>query len=460
MDNVKPEWAVAIDGEDTQELRSLLQRKRSLLSGTWRDVVGGSTWTPLGYAISNGKASMMQVLLEEGARPNEKFTEARAQDGALGLGGFDIEPTRVDTWVPLSKAIDMNRADMVRALLQWRADALQDSAWPLLERAIFKSSYAAQVHFIQLLLERGAGAKEVLAARDCLFSSLKTSFEIVQLLLEHGAGAKDKLAERDYVAYAAAHKCHHRVIGLLLEHGASGENIKALDFSGQSLEALPLWLLRCPNLKKLTLAGSPLSTVPAAIRNERLPVLLDYLRDIKSSGKMLWVKSKVMVLGKEGVGKTHILRRLQNEAYDRNESTNGVDINEFQLGDKELTWFDFGGQEVFYPTHQFFLTAQCVYVLVFRLNDADCAERVQHWLRTVVQFTRDPKRAAKVIVVATHADALQSQQAQDAVWDKLRPILNVDGNVTATVTVSCKTGVGFKVNVAATFFLHYLLTGR
>jgi GTPase SAR1 family protein len=61
---------------------------------------------------------------------------------------------------------------------------------------------------------------------------------------------------------------------------------------------------------------------------------------------------KVMVLGKEGVGKTHILRRLQKVAYERNESTNGVDINTLLLRDKELTWFDFGGQEVFYPTHQ------------------------------------------------------------------------------------------------------------
>jgi GTPase SAR1 family protein len=67
----------------------------------------------------------------------------------------------------------------------------------------------------------------------------------------------------------------------------------------------------------------------------------------------------VMVLGKEGVGKTHMMRRLKKVPYNRNESTNGLDINEFVLAGRELTWFDFGGQEVFYPTHQFFLTSQC-----------------------------------------------------------------------------------------------------
>ncbi len=100
---------------------------------------------------------------------------------------------------------------------------------------------------------------------------------------------------------------------------------------------------------------------------------------------------------------------------------------------------------MFYPTHQFFLTAQCVYLLVFRLNDPECAERLQHWLRTVSQFTRDPKRPAKIIIVATHTDAYKLQQERDAVWFRLGPILRAShANVTATVSVSNKTGAGLK----------------
>jgi hypothetical protein len=33
-----------------------------------------------------------------------------------------------------------------------------------------------------------------------------------------------------------------------------------------------------------------------------------------------------------------------------------------------VTWFDFGGQEVFYPTHELFLTGNCVYLLAFSVR--------------------------------------------------------------------------------------------
>jgi hypothetical protein len=91
-------------------------------------------------------------------------------------------------------------------------------------------------------------------------------------------------------------------------------------------------LLRCTKLLTLELSGNPLLSIPAPLRTAPWPVLRDYLSDIESTGKMSWFKSKVMVLGKEGAGKTHILRRLQSIRYERNESTNGVDINEFRVG--------------------------------------------------------------------------------------------------------------------------------
>ncbi len=273
------------------------------------------------------------------------------------------------------------------------------------------------------------------------------------MLLDHGADPTERVRDSsgvtDPLQFAAKIKCEVKVLELLIEHGAHVAHLQSLDLSNQKLEALPRWLLQLPDLKKLTLAGNPLSTVPMSLRSERVAVLLDYLRDIEMTGKVPWVKSKVMVLGKEGVGKTHMLRRLKSASYDRNESTNGLDINEFQLGGKELTWFDFGGQEVFYPTHQFFLTALCVYLIVFRLDAADSEERVQHWLRTVEQFARDPKRPVKIIVVGTHSDALDSPEAQDEVWKRLRPTLNGCDQVVATVGVSCTTGAGFKELQAA-----------
>ncbi len=90
------------------------------------------------------------------------------------------------------------------------------------------------------------------------------------------------------------------------------------------------------------------------------------------------------------------------------------------------------------------------YLVVFRLNDADCMQRVQHWLRTIAQFARDPRRATKVVVVATHTDAVQSRAEQEGVWAQVRPVLSTTScHVTATVSVSCSTGAGFKELQAA-----------
>jgi hypothetical protein len=109
----------------------------------------------------------------------------------------------------------------------------------------------------------------------------------------------------------------------------------------------------------------------------------------------------------------------------------------------ELTWFDFGGQEVFYPTHQFFLTPQCVYLVVFRLNESDYLERVQYWLNTIATFARNASRPTRVIVVGTYADAVSSAEARARIWTQLTPVTEANGSVCARIAVSCATGFGF-----------------
>ncbi len=96
-------------------------------------------------------------------------------------------------------------------------------------------------------------------------------------------------------------------------------------------------------------------------------------------------------------------------------------MHSFHLNGMDLTWFDFGGQAVFYPTHQFFLTAHCVYLLCFKFGDEESVQRVEYWLRNVGNFTRDPTRPAKFIVVGTHADLVAANGGEGiaAAWASL-----------------------------------------
>ena len=173
----------------------------------------------------------------------------------------------------------------------------------------------------------------------------------------------------------AVEKGNFRMIALLVDYigfedsKSTLKKCKRLDLTDLNLEYLPLWVAYIREDAELRLKGNPLSHIPKSVKDLGTCSILQYLREIeKGGGKVQWKKVKVMVLGREGVGKTHLYQRMRgNKKYDQNISTNGVDINTVVFNGMELTWFDFGGQEVFYPTHQLFLTTQCVYLIVFRL---------------------------------------------------------------------------------------------
>ena len=83
-------------------------------------------------------------------------------------------------------------------------------------------------------------------------------------------------------------------------------------------------------------------------------------------------EAKMLLIGEGGAGKTSLLRRLYQTGKplpDENETTKGIDIHrhEFKLANGRnfrLNVWDFGGQEIYHATHQFFLTKRSLYVLL------------------------------------------------------------------------------------------------
>ena len=101
--------------------------------------------------------------------------------------------------------------------------------------------------------------------------------------------------------------------------------------------------------------------------------------DTVVSGTLPWNIRKVILLGKEGVGKTTLSRCLgkKNGKIDcsKNLSTDGIEMSDISLAIKKtksnymFNIWDFGGQVIYYPTHQFFLSSKCIYILVFNYKD-------------------------------------------------------------------------------------------
>lgn len=65
--------------------------------------------------------------------------------------------------------------------------------------------------------------------------------------------------------------------------------------------------------------------------------------------------------------------------------------------------YDFGGQEVFYPTHQFFLTARSIYLVIFKATDGDQAiGSIKYWVNQIRTSTKGLE--TPILLVGTHID--------------------------------------------------------
>jgi internalin A len=95
---------------------------------------------------------------------------------------------------------------------------------------------------------------------------------------------------------------------------------------------------------------------------------LAYLRGQQVDGERQWL-SKLLVVGEGGVGKTSLLRALRGESFEvQQSSTHGIEIKALSLAhptEAEVTMtlntWDFGGQEIYHATHQFFLTNRSLF---------------------------------------------------------------------------------------------------
>ncbi len=187
-----------------------------------------------------------------------------------------------------------------------------------------------------------------------------------------------------------------------------------------------------------------METLPESVKRGGKKQIDRFVQDIVDSGNMPWNQAKIMVLGKEGVGKTAMYHKIRDLPYPKNLSTEGIDVHAFKLNDMELIWFDFGGQTIFYPTHQFFLTARCIYLLCFKFGDDDSVVRVKYWLQDVQFLTRDPTRPLKLVVVGTYADAVPNEGDQQLVWESLKVAMDSLGHVVGHIAVSSQDGTGFE----------------
>ncbi|WP_397364047.1 COR domain-containing protein [Olleya sp. R77988] len=101
--------------------------------------------------------------------------------------------------------------------------------------------------------------------------------------------------------------------------------------------------------------------------------------------------------------------------------------------DVKINAWDFGGQEILYSTHQFFLTQRSIYIFVWEPRSDTEEENFDYWLNTI-------KRAGKnsaVIVVMNKSDIIIKNIDEESYFKKFE-------NVHSFIKVSCYTKEGIK----------------
>ena len=184
-------------------------------------------------------------------------------------------------------------------------------------------------------------------------------------------------------------------------------NLTKLDLYDNKLTALPPEIGHLENLLTLDLGGNRLTSPPPEIVKQGSQAVMAYLRGKLKESDWQWV-SKLILVGEGGVGKTALLRSLRGEPFNEHSSTtHGIAVSALNLVHPtqagvtmDLKTWDFGGQEIYHATHQFFLTNRSLFLLAWNARHGYAQGKLHYWLNTIK--TRAPD--SPILLVATHID--------------------------------------------------------
>ncbi len=149
---------------------------------------------------------------------------------------------------------------------------------------------------------------------------------------------------------------------------------------------------------KINLHNNPLTNPPIEVVQQGNKAVLNYFSELEKQGQDYLYEAKMLIVGQPRAGKTSLRYKLFNqgaELPEEEKTTRGIDIEslEFDIKDRDgkprkfkYNVWDFGGQQIYQSTHQFFLTHRSLYALVMDTGKDSVGNddsTMNYWLQAV-----------------------------------------------------------------------------
>ena len=198
------------------------------------------------------------------------------------------------------------------------------------------------------------------------------------------------------------------------------------------------FLKELTNLSEVNLDKNPIKEPPPEIVKGGINAIRNYYQSIAEKETTKLFEAKLLIVGQGGAGKTFLMNRLIYNKTPQTKTTEGIEINRWEIEtdfikDFRINFWDFGGQEIYHATHQFFLTKRSLYLFVWEARKDDDVTVFDYWLN-VVSLLSD---FAPIIMVLNKIDERIKHIDEASFHKKFKNIVSFH-----KVSAIEKTGIG------------------
>ncbi|EGC32773.1 cGMP binding protein with small GTPase-serine/threonine kinase-dep-rasgef-gram-and two cGMP binding domains [Dictyostelium purpureum] len=230
--------------------------------------------------------------------------------------------------------------------------------------------------------------------------------------------------------------------------------LEVLSVNNNKLTLLPTSIASLTSLKTLNIKQNPIITPPSTVISKGLKDIVSFLRELETGARPC-LRSKLVVLGDPGVGKTSVIQCIKgkkkkqtnnNVNINNNGSEIGIEIDQYDFDivdedDKKrrvitLSTWDIANQDVYFSSSQLFDSERSVYIVVFSLNNDDFSA-IEYWLHCIMSTSPN----SPIVLVGTHIDEFENLNVVNAVLESVASRFQKRfSNIQAIISVSCTTG--------------------